>query len=861
MTKRGNDAVKQASGRTGRRWWLAALVAVLVTVPATAGHAAADDELMDPNAVWVVQAFVPGAPLEKPEDARLRGYGFSAQVEGISEALAVERTFTDYKPAPGHKIVVFGVKFDRYGQRDFDRPVRGTVIVDGRRTAVDFPFNADGPLIAASVPLDVKEIRFELAAAEVAQTLSLTQRRRVGRQPVVLYRDPAAPEVVSDVNADRLVKATDDRVTASLSVTLKRVRLSWFSPPEPVTTPSSTDRAYLVLDAEAEQGDYSGDGSFEDFGTVPGSDVKLRLADGTEVEAKHAGETDDLLSGSYYFEVPADLTTATVLVGPTTVPATRRLDTLIESTRVRIEQAAFDVNLPPGNPPVRSEEEPTTTTAPGRSGSDERVSPVATDREDGGVPVWPVVVLLVLGAVALTGWRLRRRRPGETGPVVTAGEPTDLLALARDSRLALGGPGALDAVRAAVIGVGINGAGDESATVVVFAHDATAGLVPDVPAPPWLVVAPDEEALTSAVDLAHLRRARLREELEATGDSHDDAPFPEAPPVVAVVPGSVGAATLDRLLDGTAGMSSRQPITVLVVDEDASLRVETDGRLHREDDHEEAPGARVATMTVEEAATLLTVPSDDPDPEPVLAQSEGDEPEVVVLRVLGPYRITVADREVASGLRSKARELLALLAANREGITADAAMETLWPGAEPDSAYFRTVAANLRTVLRTEAGSDEPTPVVERVGQRYRLHPARVDVDLWRFEDHLAAAGRGDDEGAQAAADTYRGDLLHAEDYPWADAVRERLRRRAVDNLTALAERRRVAGDRDGARHLLERAVEHDPYSEELYRSLMRLEREAGREDAVERTFRLLEQRLAELGLTPDERSRALRHG
>jgi hypothetical protein len=277
-----NDAVKRTSGMRSRGlWWLAALAAVVVSVPGTAAHsAAADEELMEPNAVWVVDAFVPGTPLDKPEDNRLRGYGFAASIEGVSEALMVERVFGDYKPAPGQKILVFAVKFDRYGPRDHDRPVRGTVVVDGRRTAVEFPFNSDGPLIAASVPVDAVDVQFELAAAELAQTFSLTQRKRVGRQPVALYRDPAAPEVVSDVNADRLVKAADDRVTASVSVTLKRVRLSWFSPPEPVTTPASTDRAYLVAEAEAEAepGGSTGEGSFEDFATVPASDVKLRLS-------------------------------------------------------------------------------------------------------------------------------------------------------------------------------------------------------------------------------------------------------------------------------------------------------------------------------------------------------------------------------------------------------------------------------------------------------------------------------------------------------------------------------------------------------------------------------------------------------
>lgn len=168
------------------------------------------------------------------------------------------------------------------------------------------------------------------------------------------------------------------------------------------------------------------------------------------------------------------------------------------------------------------------------------------------------------------------------------------------------------------------------------------------------------------------------------------------------------------------------------------------------------------------------------------------------------------------------------------------------------------MVANLRTVLRAEAGLDEPVPVVERVGQRYRLHPARVDVDLWRFEDGLAAVRRGDDDAAESAADAYRGELLDGEDYPWADPVRERLRRRALDNLTGLAERRRAAGDLEAALHAAERAVELDPYAEELYQRVMSLYRELGRRDGARRTYEALETRLRDLGVTPNARSRAI---
>lgn len=55
------------------------------------------------------------------------------------------------------------------------------------------------------------------------------------------------------------------------------------------------------------------------------------------------------------------------------------------------------------------------------------------------------------------------------------------------------------------------------------------------------------------------------------------------------------------------------------------------------------------------------------------------------------------------------------------------------------------------------------------------------------------------------------GEFVAGEDFPWAAPIREHLRRKAIDNLTALAELRRAAGDLDGALRFTERAIEFDP--------------------------------------------------
>jgi DNA-binding SARP family transcriptional activator len=816
---------------------------VLASVVGSAAPASAVSEEMKPGEVRVIDGFVPSAPLLKPDDPRIRGYGFSAAIEGISEAVMVEDGIFDFKPPPGHRIVVFGVRFDRHGGTDHSRPVRATVVADGRRTAVDFSFGGgEGPLVAVAVATDAGQVQFEMAAAGLAQTFSLTDRKRVGPQPGVLYRDANGPEVVTDVNADRVVRAEDGTAASSLTLTLRRARLSWFSP-GPVTgaddaevvTPSSPDRAFLVVEAEADERD----STFEDFGTVPAGDVKVRLSDGTVVDGRHAGPSDGLVSGSYWFEVPADTTTATVMVGPATVPAKRRGGAVIEPTNVRIEQAAFDLTFPAGTMPAPSEPSSTTST-PTTAGSLGRTEPTSEEGDGGGFPVWVLALALAVGLAGLVAWRVRR--PGEDGAPSPAddghqplGEPVSLLALTETPVLEVGGEGALDAVRAAVEDV-------DAGAVVVLARDETERLWPGPDDPPSTVaMVRDAEAVLPAVEVARLRLARLADEL---GDGDAEDVEGEARPVVVVVPAS---------LDGEVGRALREaaqahPGTRLVVVGAGPLEVDAAGVVT------EGDGATRRVVVVGEPPG--EVPPDAPsdaEPQPAVAQRPP-----VAVSLFGPYGITAGDRQIGTGLRGKSRELLALLAVHREGITADAAMEALWPGEPPDDGYLRTVVGNLRTVLRSAAGAPGSAPVVERIGQHLRLDPAFVDVDLWRFEDALAAAANGDDAAAELAVAAYRGDLLDGADFPWADPARARLRGRALDLLADLAERRRERGDMAGALRVAERAVELDPYAEALYQRVMALYRDLGRPDGARRTFETLEARMRELDAAPSDASRAL---
>jgi len=232
---------------------------------------------------------------------------------------------------------------------------------------------------------------------------------------------------------------------------------------------------------------------------------------------------------------------------------------------------------------------------------------------------------------------------------------------------------------------------------------------------------------------------------------------------------------------------------------------------------------------------------------------------LIDVRMLGSFRIEVGDEEIRGGLRTKARELLAFHLLHPEGASLDAAVEALWPEADAGrgSEWFWTALGNLRSRLRTACGIKD-MKIIDRVGDTYRLEVERFGVDVWRFEEALAASspGMGDampsTEALERAVAEYGGELLTGDPWQWVEGAREDVRRRALDAVAHLAERKMEAGDLDGALSTLEHGLEIDAISEELYRRTMDIQGQLSRRDAIRGTFRLLQARLAAYGLTPD---------
>src|SRR5579884_2530658 len=215
-----------------------------------------------------------------------------------------------------------------------------------------------------------------------------------------------------------------------------------------------------------------------------------------------------------------------------------------------------------------------------------------------------------------------------------------------------------------------------------------------------------------------------------------------------------------------------------------------------------------------------------PASEPFTVEAPAGAPLSVTM--LGRYGISAATDDIRTGLRSKAREVLAYFLLHPQGASLDEAVDALWPEAKPGqgSDWFWSAVGNLRTRLRAATGRDE-IKIIDKIGGAFHLDSSLFDVDLWRFEAALAAATTATDaaavEALEAATGAYGGDLCAGTYFAWVDGAREDLRRRAVDAAARLAELKVDGGDLEGAVLAVERAIAADPYAEDLYRRLMGL--------------------------------------
>jgi DNA-binding SARP family transcriptional activator len=405
-------------------------------------------------------------------------------------------------------------------------------------------------------------------------------------------------------------------------------------------------------------------------------------------------------------------------------------------------------------------------------------------------------------------------------------------------------------------------------------------LLPGVEAFPGLRGAKTVDDFLREAEAELIRRVRLLEEEELEDLGAYWKAHPEDPMPVLLVACRPPAASVGGRLRGVLDLGRRVGIGALVIGGGsvarAAVTVGVDGQV-KDASSPEHKGAQLVCLGREDAAAALVAVGatrrvDDElvpeEPPAVESQSTLDTSSLLVsyseapvrVYLLGSLRIEVAGEEVRSGMRLKARELLAWFCCHPEGGTTEAVVEALWPEGDPSkvSQRFWNAVTSLRGRLREASGVPD-LRLLDRYGSRYRLVDGEFSVDLWNLERSLASGSHACDDASKGAleraASLYSGNLVADCDWLWAERIRDDLRSRVLDTLVRVAELHEQAGADQGALDALERATRIDPYAEELYRRQMSIYGRTNRVDAVQRTFSSLTERLEELGVDPEERT------
>lgn len=386
----------------------------------------------------------PGMAFVTPADGRLRGPAFTASVTGVAwPGSAVPVTPADLVPAPGDRLVVFGLQVTEpttgvsgtsggapplsadltYGPSAASMPL-------GAITAAIESIYASGPTatgtetLVASVPLHEHAVDLVLSQAGFSQSFSLWHLARVPPAPTVLYRDPSGSTVASATlpSGHLLLSDAATHFHQPALVTTDSAELSYFAPGSGGQTAPGPKEAELVvqLEADASQGPLG----FYLWATSPLAGDRLVLhvpghapVTGTASAMLNTstGQNDDgLLDATYSFVVPADVTTATLDITPGSTPGEQYEDFHTPGpSSFDVAKGTSLVLRFPAPPEVATQPSvhwPSAASLSSFGAASGHLSGHAIPA-GGGLP-WPLVAALVLVAVSLAvaGWRSRRGR-------------------------------------------------------------------------------------------------------------------------------------------------------------------------------------------------------------------------------------------------------------------------------------------------------------------------------------------------------------------------------------------------------------------------------------------------------------------
>jgi len=243
------------------------------------------------------------------------------------------------------------------------------------------------------------------------------------------------------------------------------------------------------------------------------------------------------------------------------------------------------------------------------------------------------------------------------------------------------------------------------------------------------------------------------------------------------------------------------------------------------------------------------------------------------VRLFGGLELSIGGRAVRERdwRKRKARLLFAMLAIRRgQDVPRDQLFEYLWPEMDAERAKnnLYVVWSTMKAALVGEADKGAPCPYIESVGGVCRTVRDAVRTDVDEFENLLITAREAESAGQPSAAlrayeriaDLYRGDLLPGDVYDdWFATLRDHYRSSFVDAMLRATALLMTADDPSNALIYARRAIQSDPFREDLFQAALRCQIAAGqRSSAIDTYFQCRDNLAEELGLDPSVETRAL---
>ncbi len=243
------------------------------------------------------------------------------------------------------------------------------------------------------------------------------------------------------------------------------------------------------------------------------------------------------------------------------------------------------------------------------------------------------------------------------------------------------------------------------------------------------------------------------------------------------------------------------------------------------------------------------------------------------VKLFGGLEVNVGGRVVTERewRKRKARLLFAMLVIRGgQDVPRDQVLDYLWPDMDEARAKnnLYVIWSAMKSALSPEAGKNEPCPFISNTGAVCRVVADSVRSDVEEF-DHVLAQAREALNGGNPAdalrpyerlAEIYRGELLPGDVYDdWFAQVRDEYRATYADAMLQAASILRSRDDHLGALTFVRRALNQDPWREDLYQAALACQIGAGQRSAAIDTYLQCRARLSEdLGLEPSAETRAL---